>query len=913
MDFPPGTNLMLDMMHDAAPPNAKKFVFGEQDPGRNYSGTPCIVDPLTEQGKSGRNIKFYSLIHSKPMRFFMSIKILKLLISKPLISKPIGASDKSLEARFDYDESDEKTGRKIRSKATLIEKNCVSTMRDVFHTLPPCETRENESIEACGLKMFCLNRNKETSYFKTPSMRLQCSGQHLCRCKTPIHSLCAHAMNSAINSVVSTPVDETTCHCLIEVEEIMLANSHAISGFDKVNGRWLCEKLSDDMQSFIGVPKEGVVSKKRKENPAPASVLSGHQESDNSDGSYSIGASEISEDSDSYCDVEEPKAVETEIQNRTSKKKRKKDQKNLPLNGYKKYEATYDAQRLPQDLTMRPHMRWSNPNANSKREISDYFDAFFLPAEVLDQITNYTSDRLKKKMLQPVRVAEFKTYLGYLLLLRLWGTDSKSELWSESSFYNLSSIKPANIGQYGMTLNRFDDITHCLAFIPMSLDPNPNESAAPFNSLHTLKELGGVIEGFNEQRRNNFEPGATIVVDEGEWTSNGVHRSHSHGLTHIIKGKPVQDDLMFEMACDCKTKICLALELQFSDRVDCLEFDGVNVNQETALTLRLCKGFFGSRRTIYGDSKISSVETALSLREKGLFFMGLVKTSNPQFIKDFLRNFEYDFHGQSVHYMKEFATEKGSYPILATGWNDGRIQTIVSSCGKANLEGEPKTKREKESKARKSTPASAPIPRDAITAEYHSNCNGVDVHNHHRQRTLALEDRIKTRCWRFRGFCSIFGIAITDAYLAHSYFHPEGSHQSIKFFAAALMAKFLKIETVDEPIINISTDHRFDSVLKLSIRLEGDQKPKEKIRKNGVKELKLAIRCQNDECLTAIRLKAENNPKAARPHAYKHCVRCTEFNFKESGDAKLKRSHIHALCKECEHDHLIRRKSADSN
>jgi len=128
--------------------------------------------------------------------------------------------------------------------------------------------------------------------------------------------------------------------------------------------------------------------------------------------------------------------------------------------------------------------------------------------------------------------------------------------------------------------------------------------------------------------------------------------------------------------------------------------------------------------------------------------MGPVKTGTKQFIKDFLRC--YYFHGQSIHYMREFTTDKGSYPILATGWNDGKIKTIVSSCGNANIEGEPhmKMKSKNEANARRSAPASTPVSRDAIAAEYYFNCGEVDMHNRHRQGTLALEERIKIHCWR---------------------------------------------------------------------------------------------------------------------------------------------------------------------
>ena len=43
------------------------------------------------------------------------------------------------------------------------------------------------------------------------------------------------------------------------------------------------------------------------------------------------------------------------------------------------------------------------------------------------------------------------------------------------------------------------------------------------------------------------------------------------------------------------------------------------------MTLRLTKEYYGTGQVVYADSVFSSVKTLLTLRERGLLFMGMIK------------------------------------------------------------------------------------------------------------------------------------------------------------------------------------------------------------------------------------------------------------------------------------------------
>ena len=77
----------------------------------------------------------------------------------------------------------------------------------------------------------------------------------------------------------------------------------------------------------------------------------------------------------------------------------------------------------------------------------------------------------------------------------------------------------------------------------------------------------------------------------------------------------------------------ISLEIVSSkEDADRLEYAG-EMKHGAAVVCRMTKALHGSKRTVVGDSAFASVETAVKLREKGLFFIGIVKTATTDFPK----------------------------------------------------------------------------------------------------------------------------------------------------------------------------------------------------------------------------------------------------------------------------------------
>ena len=71
-----------------------------------------------------------------------------------------------------------------------------------------------------------------------------------------------------------------------------------------------------------------------------------------------------------------------------------------------------------------------------------------------------------------------------------------------------------------------------------------------------------------------------------------------------------------------------------------------------------------------------------------MYFSGPVKTATKGFPRDWLLDYKYKQRGESIF----LETTVETHPVYATGWNDGKIKTIVSSDG-TTLQGNPHLKK----------------------------------------------------------------------------------------------------------------------------------------------------------------------------------------------------------------------------
>ena len=108
--------------------------------------------------------------------------------------------------------------------------------------------------------------------------------------------------------------------------------------------------------------------------------------------------------------------------------------------------------------------------------------------------------------------------------------------------------------------------------------------------------------------------------------------------------------------------------------------------------------------------------------------------------------------------------------MYACGWHDLKLKTIVSNIG-TTLRGSDSVRLRhklaivdgKETTIRHTKL----IKRPRMIEEFFDYFSVVDVHDHLRQGSLAIEESWKTKTWAHRVFATVFGIILTDCYLAY--------------------------------------------------------------------------------------------------------------------------------------------------
>ena len=152
-------------------------------------------------------------------------------------------------------------------------------------------------------------------------------------------------------------------------------------------------------------------------------------------------------------------------------------------------------------------------------------------------------------------------------------------------------------------------------------------------------QMRSFVDNFNDCRRHIIEPGWCIVCDECMSPWEGLEQKYCHcGCPHITKiaRKPKGVGVEFKSAADGPTGILIYLEIQEgAERMQNKTYSR-QYGASTAVTLRLTSNWFETKRTIIADSWFSSVKTLIQLRNRGLFFMGLVKTAHKQYPMKFL-------------------------------------------------------------------------------------------------------------------------------------------------------------------------------------------------------------------------------------------------------------------------------------
>lgn len=259
-----------------------------------------------------------------------------------------------------------------------------------------------------------------------------------------------------------------------------------------------------------------------------------------------------------------------------------------------------------------------------------------------------------------------------------------------------------------------------------------------------------------------------------------------------IMRKPKGVGCELKSCADCETKVLLRLEIM-EGKVPMSTKDFVQeYGASTAVALRLTKEYFGSGRTVIADSAFSSVKTAEALLQRGLHFIGCVKTASRRFPMAYCTEFFKDaanLRGQHCTLQSEVPCAGGATaPIFAVSWKDKKMKNFIASRG-TTLQGSPhlrlRHRRPTEGEAGHTIREQLEVARPAVVEKYFQGFSAIDVHDHYRQGSLGMEMYWPTKTWWHRLFSTIFGMICTDSYLAYCHefkmAHPHGMGTKLRF------------------------------------------------------------------------------------------------------------------------------------
>ena len=447
-------------------------------------------------------------------------------------------------------------------------------------------------------------------------------------------------------------------------------------------------------------------------------------------------------------------------------------------------EWTVHSQGLTTDdaslSSVEPEIRWDS-GAGNARSPFEYFLQLY-PQDHLDETIAFTNTQLQKRGCAPLRGGgngkqEYFQFVGLNFALSLHPKRSAKECFSiagGSEFY-----APPGFSRF-MTFGRFQQISTCLTF---GEAPSADADKQQKGSFWAVDNL---VSAFNQHRAAKIIPGPKCCCDTSAWNGKD-HRHQEHGCPHVSKipRKPVPIPMEIKNMCCCSTGIMMSMEIvahkdEMARRKYVREY-----GSGTALALRLSECIRASGRIVIADAAFASVKCAVQLYERnGLYFAGCVKAAHEQFPKKFLS--EAAMRERGDHLL--LTSREGDLTLRALGWNEGRRDSsgkikrklIVSTFG-TTLEAPPhKKKRWINHQDGTTEYFDISVKRPQLCADYFDGAQMIDVHNHLRQASLQLEQRVSTR-WQFRFFQTWIGIVAVDSYMAFKHFNKPAHTSHINF------------------------------------------------------------------------------------------------------------------------------------
>ena len=469
---------------------------------------------------------------------------------------------------------------------------------------------------------------------------------------------------------------------------------------------------------------------------------------------------------------------------------------------------------VPNVAKMSPRIKWRDGLGNERSPLQ-YFMQFHPDHLSAGGTLTATNLSLHAAGCREMTKQEYFVYVDIIYVMSFYPKFKTRDLFSASSTMRRSNfLAVPDLSQY-MAFSRYNDITNHLTFITA-------ETHRVVGNTDAFWMVQPLIDSFNNCRRENFSPGAKLVVDESvfEWKGKD-HRYGIDGCPHVTKiiRKPKGVGMEIKNMADCDSGVMVSMEVMAPKEEMKHRQYTARYGAGTALLLRLATNYRGTGRIVVADSAFASVKSACALKNTlGLYFLGLVKTAHRMFPKKYLQTVEIPERGGHV----VLTTKVRGVGLRAVTWNDGKKdkktgdiirKNFVASCG-VTLPGVGHRKRrwtvDDDGHAHLFFKT---IPRPQLVEDYFEGAQKIDVHNHHRQGRagIALERR-PTKNWNTRFFRSFLGVVEVDSFLAYRHFCPgKGGVPHTEFLrvltqtlldnkiGCAPDAPVLRARTIDDP------------------------------------------------------------------------------------------------------------------
>ncbi len=433
-------------------------------------------------------------------------------------------------------------------------------------------------------------------------------------------------------------------------------------------------------------------------------------------------------------------------------------------------------------IKIKPRLLWHQFNPTDEKTALDYFE-FLFPINTISLLVSNTNRVLANKRMKTLCKGELYRWFGIRLAMAVEPRRGPLTTYWETSTREDSVRVPANFGErMGMQRHRFEQIQSCLSFTDTA---DSNEDP--------WREIRPLIDGFNACRAENVVPGTILTVDECMSAWKGGNAKYKHdGMPHVtkIQRKPEGVGAELKTVACATTKILLKIDIvECAARQHKKRFHA-EFGAGTSCVLRLCEGYFGSGRTVVADSAFSSVKTLLALKKQGLFFMGMVKTAHREFPKAVLQSWgDGTLTGvlpkRGSHLFLK-STESGE-EMFAIAWRDRNTKTIIANRGTSNpgtASLRPRHRKVEQNGEEATELYYREIQRPNAVQIFFDAFSTIDVHDHLRQGSLAIEKAWVTHTWWHRVLGTVFGMCVVDAYRAYEHeatSFGNGTHDFTRF------------------------------------------------------------------------------------------------------------------------------------